>query len=105
MEHITFGDFRKYCCVFDRVSICIQETEQYDNYRVIAHVPSTYDQYYLYGFGLFESEFVDEDFEGRDCTGSAFPSSASRKAGLWNFQPCIEIVLCETPRTDFHAKD
>lgn len=78
----------------------MQETGRYDNYRIIAHAPSTYDQYYLYGFGMFESEFVDDDFEGWDRTGSAFPSSASRKAGRWSFQPCMEIMLSEIPRTD-----
>lgn len=105
MQHITFGQFRKYCCVFDRVSICMQETGQYDNYRFIAHVPSTYDRYYLYGFGLFESEFIDEDFEGWNCTGSALPPPAAYKSGRWSFQPCLEITLSETPRTNFHAKE
>ncbi|HBC30273.1 MAG TPA: hypothetical protein DC024_03350 [Clostridiales bacterium] len=100
MEPITFGDLRKYCSHLDRVSICIHETGQYDNYRLIVNVPSTYDTYYLYGFGMFESEFVDDGFEGWDRSGSAFPSSTSRKAGRWSFQPCIEIMLSKTPRTD-----
>jgi hypothetical protein len=99
MKAITFGELREYLCVFDRISICIQETGQYDNYRFITHVPNDYDRYYLYGFGLFESEFIDEDFEGWDRTGSAFPSSVAYKSGRWSLQPCIEIMLSETPRT------
>lgn len=86
MEPITFGELRKYCCVFDRVSVCMQETGRYDNYRLIAHAPSTYDQYYLYGFGMFESEFVDDDFEGwdRPAPPSLHPPLAKRGDGAFN---------------------
>lgn len=87
---ITFGDIRKFCSVVDGVSICIFETKSYDNYKSIEDVPSSYNEYYLYGVGVIDSEFF-VDKSGKE-TANAFLSSSI------NFHMCLEIVLSEKPR-------
>ena len=79
---ILFGEIRKYCSRIDRVSICMQETLQYENFESILEVPHTYDDKYLYGFGVIESEFDD----------------APEKFIL---KQCMEIMLTEKPRDFF----
>ena len=76
MEAIKFGTIRKYCSVIDRVSICRRETLKYENYESIRLVPETYDDKYLFGFGVIESEF--------DST----------------FKQCMEIMISDTPREE-----
>ncbi len=71
MKPIQFKEIRTYCSVIDPVSICMIETLLYENYETILDVPETYDNKYLYGFGIIESEF--------DHT----------------FKKCIEIMLSE----------
>ena len=73
---ITFGTIRKFCSHIDRISICMKETLQYENFTFIKEVPQTYDKYFLYGFGMIESEFDDD------------------------IKECIEIMLSEEPRND-----
>ena len=60
MQDIKFKDIKKYCSKIDRVSICIYETSEYKNYDKISLVPNLYDEKYLYGFGIIESEFGDD---------------------------------------------
>lgn len=76
MEAIKFGSIRKFCSVIDRVSICSKETLCYENYESIRLVPHIYDDKYLYGFGVIESEF--------DGT----------------FKKCMEIMVSDTPRVE-----
>lgn len=76
MEKIKFGSIRKFVSVIDRVSICNQETLCYENFESIKHVPSTYDDKYLYGFGVIESEFGN------------------------NFKLCMEIMVSDNPRQE-----
>lgn len=71
---ILFGEIRKYCSVIDRVSICMKETLLYENYDCILDVPHSYDNQYLYGFGVVESEFDN------------------------TLKKCMEIMLAEQPR-------
>ena len=71
---ILFGEIRKYCSRIDRVSICMRETLCYENFDSILYVPKEYDNKYLYGFGVTESEFDD------------------------TFKQCMEIMLAEKPR-------
>ena len=54
---ITFRDIRPYISKIDRVSICNQDTLQYENYMFISDVPEKYDHMYLYGIGRIQSEF------------------------------------------------
>ena len=77
---ITFGEIRKFCSVIDRISVCMLETLTYENFESITDVPHTYDNRYLYGFGVIKSEF--------DVEGSSF---------LWR---CMEIMLSENPRSE-----
>lgn len=78
-EGIRFGVLRKYCSRTDRLSICMLETLQYENYISIREVPEDYDKLYLHGFGIIESEFRDED-------GVRVPET------------CLEILLDTEPR-------
>ena len=80
---IIFGEIRKFCSMLDRISVCVVETTQYENYESILDVPHTYDGWYLHGFGLADSEFRVE--RGLRC---------------W---PCIEFMLSETLRKENSA--
>ena len=76
MEAIRFESIRKFCAITDRVSICDKETHCYENYETIEQVPGTYDDKYLYGFGIIESEFDD------------------------TIKQCMEIMVSDTPREE-----
>lgn len=80
MEHITFGDIREYCSRMDRISICLSETLEYQNYERMDLVPHDYNGLYLYGFGMITSEFP--------------------APGGQIYAPCIEFMLSENPRGD-----
>lgn len=82
LTKITFGEIRKFVSHIDRISICMQETLQYYNYRFIKQVPHDFNDLYVYGIGIIESEF-EEDGEGRIL-----------------LEKCLEIMLSENPRTD-----
>lgn len=86
MTPITFGVIREYCSRINRISICMKETLEYQNYRFIDQVPHSFDSLYLYGIGPIESEFYGD-------AGLAEPS-----AGSLNVLPCMEFMLSETPR-------
>lgn len=86
MAPITFGVIRQYCSRINRVSICMKETLEYQNFRFIEQVPHSFDQFYLYGIGPICSEFSGE--------GGLTDSSA----GKLNFLPCLELMLSETPK-------
>lgn len=88
MQPITFGIIRQYCSRVNRVSICMKETLEYQNFRFIDQVPHSFDRLYLYGMGPIESEFYGEE-------GLADPS-----AGGLNFLPCMEFLLSKTPRRE-----
>ena len=79
-EGSRFGTIRKYCSRIDRVSICMQDTLKYKNYSSIRDVPADYDDLYLFGFGVIESEFPDE-----------------RGVCIKN---CMEIMLSKEPGED-----
>ena len=71
MEKIRFGDIRRFISVTDRVSICNYETLCYENFESIGRVPCTYNEKYLYGLRVIESEFEN------------------------NLEICIEITVSE----------
>lgn len=92
--NIQFKEFKKYVSIIDRVSICMKETLQYDNYRYMRDVPEKYDDYYLSGVGLIESEFkIDESTLESELKGKDIGNG-------YYFAKCIEIVLCEVPRDE-----
>lgn len=93
---MKFGEFRKYISRIDRVSICMNETQQYQNYQFISEVPDSYNEYYLYGIGRIQSGFplcqaIDEavkmHYEISDETMNEVI-----------YADCIEIMLSESPR-------
>lgn len=86
MESIQFGLIRQYCSRINRISICIKENLEYQNFRFIEQVPHSFDPLYLYGIGPIYSEFYGED------------GLAGSSAGELNFLPCMEFMLSETPR-------
>lgn len=87
---ITFGELRNYLSVLDRLSICMLETSSYNNYMCLKEVPHTYDDYYVYGVGMIESEF----YKINKCE---YAASGDRKdLALVN---CIEVMLSEEPKS------
>ena len=94
---LKFKELRQYISVIDRISICMRETLQYDNYRFMRDVPDKYDDYYVYGIGMIESEFkIDE---------TALPSDLKKDIGNgYYYGHCLEIVLCEVPRNEYCDK-
>lgn len=81
---ITFGEIRKLCSAADRISVCMLESQDYENFESIWEVPHRYDTLYLYGFGNTDSEF--------------------RAEGRLSVRPCLEFVLTEGPR-DCNTKE
>ena len=83
---ITFKEMRDYCCLFDRISVCIYETARYENYHDITEVPEgKYDDLYLYGFGNREAlEFYDQN-------------------GKLMLLSAMEIMLSSKPRDEIDA--
>ena len=88
MEYITFRTLRKYISQIDRLSICMLETNDYSNYVFLKEVPDIYDDLYVYGIGIIESEFYQVQEQ-------VFVASGDR--GNRVFLPCIEIILSKEP--------
>lgn len=87
---ITFRELRNYLSVLERLSICILETSDYNNYICLEDVPHFYDDYYVYGVGMIESEF----YKINKCE---YAASGDRKdLALVN---CIEVMLSQEPKS------
>ncbi len=84
-EYIRFGDIREYCSRIDRVSICQLENLRYENFERIGQVPERYNEMYLYGFGVIDSEFREE--------------------GVLHLKTCIEFMLSKRPRSEIEQDD
>ena len=76
-EKLRFKDLRKYLSRIDRFSMCMLETMDYENYTYLENVPHDYDDFYVVGIGVIESEFP-KDSPLELCT-------------------CMEIMLSEKP--------
>lgn len=90
-NNITFGTLRKYLSIIDRLSICMLETSQYKNFIYKTDIPDCYDNLYVYGIGMIESEFYKD--------GKYIYTVTGDRENL-TFASCIEIVLSKNPRTD-----
>lgn len=91
---MRFNELRKYISVIDKVSICMRESLQYENFYYMEQVPEKYDEYYVYGIGLIESEFNIADAAPIEVNGN--------EVGKNKFlSKCIEIMLSEKPREEF----
>ena len=89
---MKFKEIKRYISAIDRVSICMYETLRYENYRFIRRVPDKYDEYYVYGIGLIESEFeIEEDSVTAEVEGNEIGKG-------YFLSKCIEIMLSEKPR-------
>lgn len=84
MEHMTFGMLRKYISQIDRLSICMRDTTEYENYIYLKDVPTIYDDFHVCGIGMIESEFYE-------IQKNIYVASGAKEARV--FLPCIEIVL------------
>ena len=91
MISIKFKELKPFISHLERLSICMLETMQYENFIRIGDVPDKYNEYYVYGIGMIDSEFYQI---------SKYEYSAKYKDGPLALLPCIEIVLSKTPRTE-----
>lgn len=93
--NLKFKELKKYISVLDRVSICMRETLRYENYRFLRDLPDKYDELYVYGIGMIDSEFEIENPE--------YMLDVKEKdiCGKFYFAKCIEVVLAEKPRDEF----
>lgn len=87
---ITFKELRSCLSMIDRLSICMLETLCYENFLTLRDVPHTYDDYYVYGIGMIESEFYKV---------GKFEYAASGKREELELVNCIEIMLSKEPKS------
>ena len=91
--NIKFKDMRAYISKIDRISICDKETLSYENYRFISDVPDgKYDEMYLYGIGMIDSEFKLTDAPLEPSLHEDMISDTEYIA------KCIEIMLSKYPK-------
>ncbi|MCM1048529.1 MAG: hypothetical protein NC433_08895 [Clostridiales bacterium] len=88
-EGFTFRNLRNYLSMIDRLSICMLETLNYENYICIGDVPHTYDDYYVYGVGMIESEFYKI---------GKYEYAASGEQKDLTLATCIEVMLAREPK-------
>lgn len=86
---MKFKDLKPYVSRIDKLSICKYETMCYENFIRMRDVPDKYDDLYVYGVGMIESEFYQI---------SKYEYSAHRGDGDLVLLNCIEIVLSEKPK-------
>ncbi len=79
-EKLRFGELRGYLSRIDRFSMCMLETLEYKNYTFIENVPKSYDDFYVIGIGVIESEFCEDS-----------PIELAT---------CMEIMLSEKPKKE-----
>ena len=88
-----FREAREYISRIDRVSICMLETLCYENYRYIDEVPEKYNDYYVYGIGMIESEFEIAEALEREVKGKKINDK-------YFLAQCIEIMLSEKSKSE-----
>ena len=75
--NLKVKDLRNYVSRIDRISICLKETLSYENYSCMQEVPETYDDYYVYGIGIIDSEVREN-------------------GKMIDFKPHLEIMVSDT---------
>jgi len=94
---MKFGEFRKYISRIDRLSICNEKTQSYENYMFISEVPDSYDDMYVYGIGRIDSEF--RAYQAPDvAVMQEIDLSSEEGKNQMVYAPCIEIMLSDEPR-------
>lgn len=96
-KDITFRELRCYLSQIDRLSICMLETLKYENFLCLDDVPDTYNQYYVYGIGMIESEFYKTD--------SKYEYAVSGKREDLVLANCIEVMLSKEPKSVLLMRD
>ena len=93
---MKFSELRKYISKIDRVSICMKDTLNYQNYQFINEVPDSYNDYYVYGIGRIQSEFPI-----REALDEAVKMQIKISEDVMEeiiYADCIEIMLSDEPR-------
>lgn len=84
MEKIKFKELRTLLSIADRISVCDKKTLQYENFITVKDVPDHYNDLYVCGIGIIESEF----YKINECE-----YSTSGKQHNLVFLPCMEIIM------------
>lgn len=92
MNCLKFKELRNYVSKIDRLSICRKEDLSYDNYRFMKDVPASYDEYYVYGIGMVESEFPAEWIYDPEEFESGKPNKDLIMAS------CLEVMVSAAPK-------
>lgn len=95
-KDITFKELRGYLSRINRLSICMLETLCYENFPMLKDVPHTYDDYYVYGIGMIESEFYK--------VGKCDYAASGQHEDLV-FVHCMEIMLSTEPKSVLIERD
>ena len=93
--NLKFKELKKYISVIDRLSICMRENLIYENYRFLRDVPSKYDELYVYGIGIIDSEFDIDNPE------NMFDVKEKDMGEKFYLVKCIEVMVSEKPRDEF----
>lgn len=97
---LQFKDIRNLIARNCRVSICMYKDLSYENYLMISDVPDNrYDELSIYGIGIIDTEFSFDVY--------ADPKKTDARIDWHNidFQPAIEIVLDDQPRSFANRND
>ena len=84
---MKFKELKNYISLIDPLSICLKETGDYENYKHVGLIPDLYDDYYVYGIGMIETEFPVSDF----------PYEANSIEKIC-FKTALEIMLSTEPK-------
>lgn len=92
---LKFKELKKYISTLDRLSICMRETLNYENYHYMRDVPDKYDEYYVYGIGRIKSEFkIEKELNKSDVRGNKINDK-------YFLGECLEVMLAQKPRDEF----
>ena len=92
---MKFKELRKYISKIDRLHILMEETLEYKNFKFISEVPESYDDLYVFGIGMRESEFKASEAIDAALNEGIDPKADPNKIV---FAHCIEIMLSQTER-------
>ena len=95
MVALKFKDFRELVSKIDRVSVCTAETFSYENYKCIEDVPDKYNEKFVIGVGVIDSE-VEEFFNfGKTC--KEWAKEIEHREDISLHMQHLEIVVANIP--------
>lgn len=89
---MRFKELKKFISCVDRISICLEDGS-YENYFSVRDISDIYDDLYVFGIGVIESEFPP--FENWSGKGPAWQCAENSPV---EFLHCLEIVLHKKQR-------